>query len=179
MLAGGAGSRLPKCARAASFAESDNAPAGSADIRFETGIVDLFERFARGAHETEEAQLSFHSANRGKLEAPEVEIGIEEGHAVGVNPFVRTDVADDADFCFFVVLRPAKKEFLLGRQLMPGEDASAMQAEKDGLGGLGEHTAVEIAPDQEDGDFLGDAAAPAHNLLGQRGCHKAVAGRPI
>jgi len=96
-----------------------------------------------------------------------------------VDTLVRANVTNDADFRFFVVLGPAKNEFLLRRQLMPGEDAGTVQAEEDGFGGFGKHTAVEIAPDEENGDFLRDAAAPAHNLLGQGKVQSGVWRSPI
>ena len=54
-----------------------------------------------------------------------------------------------------------------------------MEAQKDRFGGLGKETTVEIAPDEEDGDFLGDAAASAHNLRWQERGQVAKGHRPI
>ena len=53
---------------------------------------------------------------------------VEEGDAVGVVPVLGTDLADDANFGFLVALRPAEDELLFGRELVAGEDASAMKA---------------------------------------------------
>ena len=54
-----------------------------------------------------------------------------------------------------------------GGELVAGEDASAMKAEEDSGGMLGKDFAAEVAPDEEDGDFLRNASAAAHNLWWQ------------
>jgi len=60
-----------------------------------------------------------------------------------------------------------------------GSDAGAVEAEENGVGGLRENLAVEIAADQEDRDLFRDAAAAAHNLLWHAYGHKGVRGRSI
>jgi hypothetical protein len=56
---------------------------------------------------------------------------------------------------------------------MAGKNAGAVKAEEDGSGGLGENAAVQIAADEEDGNFFRDAARAAHNVwwqaCGQKG----------
>ncbi len=51
-----------------------------------------------------------------------------------------------------------------------------MKAEDDGGGGLGKDFAVQVAPDEEDGDLFRDASRAAHNLWwqerGQRGARR-------
>ena len=44
---------------------------------------------------------------------------------------------------------------------------------------LGKDAAIQIAADEEDGEFLGDAAAAAHNLLGQARGQRRARSRPI
>ena len=94
-------------------------------------------------------------------------MGIEEGDAIGVLALLRADLADDADVSFLVALRPAKDKVLFGGELMAGKNARAVKAEKDGGSGLGKDFAVQVAPDEEDGDLLGDASRGAHNLWWQ------------
>jgi len=120
-----------------------------------------------GADEGEKAELLFRGADRGKVDFPEIEVGIEEGDAVGVLAVLRAKLADDADFGFLVALGPAEDELLLGGKLVAGEEAGAVKAEEDSGGGLGKDFAVQIAPDEEDGNFFRDAARAAHNLWWQ------------
>ena len=57
------------------------------------------------------------------------------------------EVADDADFRFFIFFRPAKDELLLKGKFVAGKNAGAMKAEEDGGGGLGKDFAVQVAHD--------------------------------
>jgi len=68
---------------------------------------------------------------------------------------------------------------LLWRELVAGEEAGALKAEKDGGGGLRKDFAVQVAPDEEDGDFLGNASAAAHNLWWQAQGQKEGSGGTI
>jgi hypothetical protein len=74
------------------------------------------------------------------------------------------DLADDADGGFAKAIGATKDELLLGGEFVMGNDAGTMEAEEDGVGGFGENLAVEIAADQEDGNFFRNAASDAHNL---------------
>ena len=159
--------RFPEGRRAAALAEAKNAFARGADVRFDAGVVDFFESFAGVADQREEAAFHFVGRQGRKLDVPEFQAGINEGNAVGVDALLRAELADDPDFRFLVAIRSAKDHLLFGAELMAGKDARAVEAEEDGLGGLGENAAVEIAADQDDGDFLRNAAAAAHNLLWQ------------
>jgi hypothetical protein len=119
---------------------------------------------ATGAGEREKAELPFHGADRGEVDFPKIEVLVKEGNAVRVATVLLAELADDANVGFLVALRPAEDEFLLGGELVAGEEAGAVKAEEDGGGGLGKDLAVQVAPDEEDGDFFRDATAAAHNL---------------
>jgi len=92
---------------------------------------------------------------------------------------LRADVTDDADFGLFIFFRPAKNEFLFGRKFMARENAGTAAAKENRGGVFGEDTAVQITPDEEDGDFLRDASAAAHNLWWQGKGQRSAASRPI
>ncbi len=113
------------------------------------------------------------------MDVPEDEIWIDESDAVGVDTGVGADLTDDADFGFFVAVGDAKDEFLFGRELMRGDDAGAVKAEEDGLCRLRENLAIQIAADEEDGKFIRNAAAAAHNLWWQARSHREAWRGPI
>jgi len=163
----GARRRLPERRAATALAKTKDAFIGGADVRFDGGAIDVFERFAGIADEQEQASLPFGGGQGRKLDLPEIEAGIEEGHAVGVAAGVGTDLADNADFGFLVTFGPTEKELLLGGKLVLGDEPGAMEAEEDGLGVLREELARQIAADEEDGDFFRDATADTHNLRWQ------------
>ena len=79
----------------------------------------------------------------------------------------------------FEAVGDLEDELLFGGKLVMGNDTGAVEAEENGVGGLGENLAGEIAADQEDGDFFRDAAAAAHNLLWHAGGHEGVRGGSI
>lgn len=62
---------------------------------------------------------------------------------------------------------------------MPRNHAGAVEAEQYRFCGLGKNLAAQIGTDQEDRDFLRDAAASAHNLLWQQEGHTETAAGPI
>src|SRR5712692_2730110 len=105
--------RFPESRRAAKLAVAKNAFVGGADVRVETGVVDFFQSIAGAADEGEEAKLLFQGADGREVDSPEIEMGIEEGHAIGVPAGLLADMADNADFGFSVFFRPAKDELLL------------------------------------------------------------------
>lgn len=74
-------------------------------------------------------------------------------------------MADDANFRFLVALGPTEDEFLFGREFVAGKNAGAVKTEEDGMSVLRENPTAEIAADQEDGNFFGNASSAAHNLL--------------
>jgi hypothetical protein len=92
---------------------------------------------------------------------------------------LRAELADDADFRFDVAVGATKDELLFGGKLVKGNDAGAVEAEENGVGGLGENLAVEIAADQEDGNLFRNAAAAAHNLLWHVGGQERARGGPF
>ena len=170
---------FPESRRAAAFAETEDAVVGGADVGFDAGVVHFFQSLARIADEREEARFGFDGRERRKLEAPKVQVGIDEGHAVGVAAGVRAELADDSDLRFRVAIGQAKDQLLFGRKFVLGNDAGAVEAEEDGFGGLRKNATVEIAADQEDGNFFRDAAAAAHNLLWQECGQSGVRSGPI
>jgi len=160
----GAGGGLPESGKATALAKTDDAFAGGANVGFDSGVVDFFERAASVAGERQKAHLAFEIADGWKLDSPKIQFRIDERNTVGVNAVVAAKLADHADFRFFVAFGAAKDELLLGREFVFGEDAGAVQAEKNGFGALRKDFAVQIVADQDDGNFLRDAAAAAHNL---------------
>ena len=171
--------RFPEGGRAAALAESKDAFARGEDVRFDAGLVDFFEGLARVADEREKAAFHVGGRQGRKIDVPELQSGIGEGNAVGVDALLRAELADNADFGFDVAIGATKDELLFGRKLVLGNDAGAVEAEENGVGGLGEDFAVEIAADQEDGNLFRNAAAAAHNLLWHVGGHEEVLGGPI
>ena len=169
----------PKCRSSAAFAETNDAVVGGTDIGFHAGAVDFFGSVASAADDQKKPHFHFERADGRKVHLPEIEIGIEEGDAVGVTAGFRADVTDDADFGLFVFFGPAEDKFLLGRKLVFGKDAGAVAAEDYGGGVLGKDAAVQITPDEEDGDFLRDASAAAHNLWWQGKDQRSAGGGPI
>lgn len=171
--------RFPERGGAAMFAEADDALAGVADIGFDAGVIDFFERAAGMAGQGEKTHFSFELGDGRKIDFPEIEIGIEEGYAVGVEFTRGADVADDANFGFLVALGPAEDEFLLGGEFVARKDTSAVEAEEDGVRVFRENSAVEIAADQDDGNFFRNASSAAHNLLWQAGSQSGTRSGPI
>lgn len=160
-------SGFPKGGEAAMFAETKDAFIGGAEDGFGAGVVELLDGLAGAAHQGQQAGFDFRGGERRKFHAPEIQVGINEGQAVGVDAIRGAHFADDADGSFAVAIGATKDELLLGRKLVMRNDAGAVEAEKDGVGGLGENFAVEIAADQEDGNFFRDAASDTHNLQWQ------------
>jgi hypothetical protein len=167
LLIGDALGRLPERGGAATLARAEDAVVGGADVGFDAGVVDFLESAAGAADEGDEAELLFKFGDGRKVDFPEIEILVEEGDAVGVAAGLLAEVADDADFGFLVALGPAEDELLLRGELVAGEEAGAVKAEEDRGGVLGKDFAVQVAPDEEDGNFFRDAARAAHNLLWQ------------
>jgi len=147
------------------FAETESAFIDKAGLHFGAVTVELLNSFAGAARQRNEARFDLGGRQRRKLRGPEVEVDIHKSEAIGVDAVGGADLADDADGGFSVAIGTTKDEFLLGGKFVMGNDACAMEAEEDGVGGLGENLAVEIAADQEDGNFFRNAASDAHNLL--------------
>lgn len=159
-----AGRGLPEGGRPAALAEAHDAFARGAHIGFDSRIVNFFERAAGVARERNHSHFAFEITDGRKLDPPKIEFGVDKGHTVGVIAVAAAKLADDADFRFSVAFGTAEDEFLLGRKFVFGEDAGAVKTEDDGLGALGKNFAVQIVTDQNNWNFLRDAAAPAHNL---------------
>ena len=159
------GGGFPKSRKTAVFAETKKAFIGGEEDGFRAAAVQLLDGFAGAACEGDEALLDFGGSERRKFGGPKIELGIDESQAVGVDAIGSAHLADDADGGFGVAIGTTQDKLLLGRKLVMGNDAGAVEAEEDGIGGLGEDFAIEIAADQEDGNFFRDAASDAHNLL--------------
>ena len=161
--------RLPERGDAAAFAGAENAFVGGADVGLDAGVVDIFARVAGSAKKSNDAELLFRFADGRKIDLPEIEIQVEESDAVGMTASLLADVADNADVGFLVFFGPAEDELLFGRKLMAREDACAVQTEEDGAGAFGEHAAVQIGTDEEDGNFLRNAGRATHGEEGASG----------
>ncbi len=172
-------SNFPDGRVAATFAIAQDAVVGGNDVGFDALIVKAFERLTHVADQGEVAEFLFLWRRRREFHLPEIHNGIKKSNAVGVDAGVLTDLADHADFRFFIALGPAKNHFLFGGKLVPGKKAGAMEAEENGLRFLGENLARQIRTDQDDGDLFGDASASAHNLLWQEEGHTETAAGPI
>lgn len=109
---------FPESGGAATFAKADNAVVGGADVGFDAGVVDFFESVAGTADDRDEAHFYLDGTDGRKVDFPEIEMGIEEGNAIGVLAGLLAEVADDADFGFAIFLGPAKDELLLGRKFV-------------------------------------------------------------
>jgi hypothetical protein len=168
--------RFPKSRGATAWTKTEDASGRGEDVRFDAGLVDFFEGLAGIADEREEAAFHFGGGQGRKVDVPKLQIWIGEGNAVGVNTLLSAELADDADFGFDVAIGAAKDELLLGGKFVMGNDAGTVEAEENGVGGLGEDFAVEIAADQEDGNLFRNAAAATHNLLWHACGHEGVRG---
>jgi hypothetical protein len=168
---GGAGGGFPERSGSTAFARAEDAIVGGADVGFDAGVVDFFQSAAGAAAEGDEAEILFDIADGRKIEFPEIEILVEEGRAVGVETGLFADLADDTDVGFLVFFGPAEDELLFRGKFVTGENAGTVEAEEDSSGAFGEHAAVQIGTDEEDGDLFRDAGRAAH---GERG----ASGRP-
>ena len=157
------------------FAETQDAFISGAEDGFGAGVFKLLNGFAGAAGNGQEAGFDLGRSERRKLHGPKIEVGINEGEAIGVDAVGGTHFADDADGSFAVAIGATKDELLFGGKFVMRNDAGAVEAEEDGVGRLGKNFAVKIAADQKDGNFFRNAASDAHNLQWQmtgqrRGC---------
>src|SRR5580704_6925657 len=155
---------FPNGGEAAMFAETKNAFIDGGGLRLGAVVVELFDGLAGAAHQSHEACFDLFWCQRREFRGPKIEVGIHESEAIGVDAIGGADLADDADGGFAKAIGATKDELLLGGKLVVGNDAGTMEAEKEGVGGFRENFAVEIAADQEDGNFFRNAASDAHNL---------------
>jgi hypothetical protein len=149
------------------FAETKNAFIRDEDARFDAGVIKLLDVLAGAAHQRQLACCDFGGSQRRELRAPKMKVGINESQAIGVDAVGGTHLADCAACRFAIAIRTTKDELLLGGKFVMRNNASAVEAEEDGVGGLGENLAVEIAADQKDGNFFRNAGGDAHNLQWQ------------
>jgi len=99
---------------------TQNAVVGGNGVGFDTVIVNAFERLTHVADQGEYAEPLPLWRGRREFHLPEVHNGIKKRNAISVDAGVLTDLADDANFRFFVAFGPAKNEFLFWRKLVPG-----------------------------------------------------------
>ena len=170
---------LPERGKPAAFAKAHDAFTSGANVGFDSSVVDSLHGVAGSAGQRNHSQLAFEIADGRKLDPPEIHFCVDERDAVGVVAVAGAKLADDANFRFLVELGIAQDELLLGRKFVLGKDAGAVEAEENGFGALGKDFSVQIVTDQEDGNFLRDAAAAAHNLLWQAADQKRLTGGPI
>src|SRR5260370_422522 len=85
-----------------------------------------------------------------------------EIRAVGVIVSLRSDLANDANFCLAVRIEPAKDQLLFGDEFILRNDARAMEAEHNGLGLLRKDLALQVASDQQYSDLFRNSAASTH-----------------
>ena len=121
--------QLPKCRTATAFAVTQNSSLGGADVRFEAGIVNFLEGLAGGADEAEHAEFLFARRSGRKFCFPEFQLRVEEGNTVREMVVCRVELTHNANISFLVLGRPAQDKLLLGRKLVFGNNAGAVQAE--------------------------------------------------
>ena len=96
------------------FAETKDAFIGGAEVRFDAGVVEVFESFAGSADRRQLASGEFGGSERRKFQAPKIEVGIDEREAIGVDDVGGAHFADDADGGFAVAVGATKDELLFG-----------------------------------------------------------------
>jgi hypothetical protein len=108
------------------FAETKDAFIGGAEVRFDAGVVEVFESFAGSADQRQLASGEFGGSERRKFQAPKIEVGIDEREAIGVDAVGGAHFADDADGGFAVAVGATKDELLapwrLRRTLLVGSE---------------------------------------------------------
>ena len=89
---------------------------------------------------------------------------------------LRAELADDADFRFDVALGATKDELLFGGKLVMGNDAGAVEAEENGVGGLGENLPSRSLPIRRMGICLGMRLLLRTTCCGTQAAKKGVGG---
>jgi hypothetical protein len=120
---------LPKRGSGAKLAKANHALVRCADIGFNAGVIDFFKRVTGGTDQRQKAEFLFGVADGRKIDAPEVQVLVEESDAVSVLAGLLANVPDHANFYFAVFFRPAKDKLLLRRELVAGKKASAVKTE--------------------------------------------------
>ena len=135
-------------------------------------MVRHFSGAATGALQERLAGLLFRIGQTRKVEAPKIDLGIQERDAVNVHIAVGPDLAHDASFDFFVGFLAANDEFLLGREFVLRHDSGAVAAEHDGFGALGEDAPFDVAANEGDSDLFRNACAATFEALRHRSCRR-------
>jgi hypothetical protein len=140
------------------LAVSNNALVDGHYIGRQVAVVRGLSGMATAALQQRLARALFRFGQIGEIDAPKIHAPIGECHAVNVCVFIGADLSHDPALDLFARLFVADDEFLLGRQLVRGDNSSTVAAEHDGLGALGEDPAFQVASNESDSDLLGNAS---------------------
>ena len=105
-------SNFPDGGIAAALAIAQDAIVDGNNVGFDAVLVNAFKRLADIADQGKYAEFLFFRRGRRKLHLPEIFHVIKERNALGVGAGVLANLADDADFRFFVAFGPAKNHLL-------------------------------------------------------------------
>ena len=108
-------------------------------------MLNQLADLAAAALEQHTAGLFFGVRHAGKIDSPEVQLRIQEGHPVGVALAMRAELANDTNLGFFVGVQPAKDQFLFCGEYVLRNNARAVAAEQHRLGLLGKNFALHVA----------------------------------
>lgn len=134
------------------------------DVQFESLLTDHFTATANCALKCRASRCDCLTCQGRKLDAPEVDLGVEESNAVGIGAIRGANLSDDADVGFFIGFPMDKDQLLLDDKLVLRNDTCAVTAQDYRLCFFYELLTIGVAAGQENGDLFGNAAAAPHVL---------------
>ncbi len=96
---------------------------------------------------------------------PKIGAAVQKRDAIDVGVAVRADLADDAGLDFLVRSFVANDEFLLGVELVRGDNSGAVAAEHNSFAELGKDAAFHVASDESDSGLFGNASTATCAVL--------------
>jgi len=93
---------FPRRRRSAAVAIAQDASVDGVNVLLDFPLLDFLTRLANAALQHGRVAGCIEAIGRGKLDGPEVGIGIDEGNAVDVAARFAADWADEADFRLLV-----------------------------------------------------------------------------
>jgi hypothetical protein len=136
-----------------------------ADVEFEISMLQGERCGATCALERKARDAFLWSLSRREAGFPEVEGLVNKSHTIGVDIALGANFTDDTDFGFAIGFERAENQFLFGNEFVTRQDAGAMETDDDGFGLFGEHPALGIAADEQDGNRNSDASAATDLLV--------------
>lgn len=155
---------LPGSGLAAGVAKAQDGLAGEVNVGFDFRGLDEAALAAKTALEGNAGREEMLLLGRRKIDLPEIESGIRESNAVDVAARVFAEMTDEANFSFATSAGKAHGKGFVGGEFVAGEDAGAVTAENESAGLFGEDAAGSVRAEENDWNFLRDAAASAHTI---------------